>query len=479
MNQYLRKWELLIDGAPFIENGTGYQFRCVFDVMVSPQNAQSFADIRVYNLSKSTSIPQGKSITLKAGYDDNFDVIFTGTITNILRERDGASTATRLLCRSGSPVDDRGSANSSYGIGTTVVDVLKDLARSWPRAIDIDEDQFSDAPTFTSGFVADGDIPKILDSLGYQFEFDWVQDRGTIIISRRNRIRKSILYEINQYTGMVGVPEVSRGPNGLGVFVTTKINPYIRSSSRINITSEFSTFNTGNLYISDLSGDASANGEYNVLTMHYSGDSHGDTWDLSIDALRPGILANTESDASTAPPANTTATASNGMLVWGGRVDEAFRRRVREIAGNLRFDPNWIMSIIAFETGRSFNPSVRNPNGSATGLIGFLETTARRLGTTTSQLARMTAVEQLTFVELYFQPFSPRIKNIGDAYMAVLWPAGIGKIDSYILWEKTGQYAREYAANAGLDKNRNDTITRGEAISRVNAMYVEGQKYLR
>jgi len=63
--------------------------------------------------------------------------------------------------------------------------------------------------------------------------------------------------------------------------------------------------------------------------------------------------------------------------------------------------------------------------------------------------------------------------------MAVLWPAGINRADSYVLWQKVGKYAREYAQNAGLDKNDDDTITRGEAVERVNDSYKQGLKYLR
>jgi hypothetical protein len=132
------------------------------------------------------------------------------------------------------------------------------------------------------------------------------------------------------------------------------------------------------------------------------------------------------------------------------------------------------MAVMAFETGRTFSPSVKNPGSSATGLIQFVGPTARGLGTTTAQLARMTAVEQLDYVEKYFQPYKSRIHNLGDCYMAVLWPAGIGQSDSWVMWT-IGQ--REYNANAGLDTNRNGSITRGEAVTRVNDEMIRGQQF--
>lgn len=474
MKQYLKKWALSVNGDVFIESGTERQFRTVFDIVVSPQNAQSFADIRIYNLSKDTIIEQGASITFSAGYLDNFDVIFTGTVTNVLRERDGPEITTRLLCWSGSPRHGRGSANASYGPGASVVDVIRDLVSSWPRFLDIEESQFEGVPLFTDGYIADGDIPKILDELAYQFDFQWVQDRGTIVITRNGKERATPVFEVNQYTGMMGIPEVNRGPAGLGVNVAVRINPYIRANSRINVKSEFSTFSTGNIFISELLGDVSANGQYNVLSMSYSGDSHGDSWDLLIDAIRP-LSAPDEVEAP-----SVTAQSSTGALVWGAKVDQAFRVKVREISESLDINADWLMSVMAFETGRTFDPSQPNlAGGGATGLIQFLPSTARELGTTTSALARMTAVQQLDFVEKYYEQYSGRVRNLGDAYMAVLWPPAIGKPDSYVMWTNSGLTERQYNANAGLDKNTDGQITRGEAVERVQKMFTEGQKFLR
>lgn len=473
MSQYLRRWQIDIDGNEFVKGGRDRQLRCVFDVVVSPLNSQSFADIRIYNLAKSSVISQGSLIALKAGYDNSVDLIFNGIITNVLPERDGPSTATRLLCWSGTPAKDRGSINSSYGAGTLVVDAIKDLASAWPRALDLDESQFTDKPAFISGFIADGDIPTILDKLAIDFNFYWVEDRGRITITRKGTTRSTPVFEVNQYTGMVGMPEVNRGPEGLGASVTMRINPYIRTSSRINVKSEFSTFNTGNIFIRELSGISSANGIYNVLAMSYTGDSHGDAWDLTIDALRPGIIAEKEAPS-------VEEKQSSGGLAWGAKISKEFRARVRQIESNLGINANWLMAIMAFETGNAFDPTTTNLAGSgATGLIQFIPSTARYLGTSTTSLARMTAVQQLDFVERYFEDYASRIRNIGDAYMAVLWPAAINKPDSYVMWEKVGTYARQYAQNASLDANRDDKITRGEAVERVNKSYMEGLKYIR
>jgi hypothetical protein len=468
-----RVWSLDVNGQPYISPQYGRrQFRVQFNIDISPGDAISFADLRLYNMNKGSSIAQGSSIVFRAGFDDNIDAVFTGFVTNTLREREPGQPEiiTRLICRSGQPAVDRASAQLSFGIGTRIEEVLRALAAAWPLPIDIDNAQFADAKPLSSGLVVDGDIPAAMTDLAYAYKFEWMQDRGRIVVTKPNMPRTAAAVKVDQFSGMIGIPEVSRGPDGLGVFVSVQLNPSLRINGKIDVESEFATFNTGNLFVSELSGDASANGEYNVFAMKHAGDSHSDVWRTEIDGLR----------AQTAPPATQVSTPENGKLIWGARVDQDFRVKVRDIAGRLSTDSNWLMAVMGFETGYTFSPAARNPGSTATGLIQFIESTARGLGTSTAQLARMTAVRQLDYVEDYYRPYNGRIRNLGDAYLAVLWPAAVGRPDSYVMWERdTGPYQREYAANSGLDVNHDGVITRGEAVASVNTSYMRGQQFVR
>lgn len=468
-----RAWSIDINGEPYIGLQSGStQFRCQFNIDVAAGNSISYADIRLYNLNKESSVPQGSSIVFKAGYTDNIDGIFSGLVTNVLREREPGSTEiiTRLICRSGAAAYDRDSAHLTFGIGVRVEEVIRALARAWPLPIDIDNTQFADDKPMSTGLIVDGDIPSAMDDLAYAYKFSWLHHMGRMYVTKPEMARKSTVLKVDQFTGMIGIPEVTRGPNGLGVFVSVDLNPSIMVNSVIDVRSEFATYNTGNLFISQISGDASANGEYNVFAMKYSGDSHSDQWKQEIDGIRGGSKPNIVS----AP------TPENGKLIWGARVDQAFRAKTREIAGRLSVDPNWIMAVMGYETGYTFSPAARNPGSSATGLIQFIQPTAVGLGTTTAQLARMTAVKQLDYVESYYKSYSGRLRNLGDAYLAVLWPAAVGRPDSYVMWERdSGPYQREYALNSGLDVNQDGKITRGEAVSAVNTSYQRGQKFVR
>lgn len=161
-------------------------------------------------------------------------------------------------------------------------------------------------------------------------------------------------------------------------------------------------------------------------------------------------------------------------LSWGAKVGADFRTRLYLMMDEFDWAEeraSWLMAVMAFETGRTFSPSVRNPGSSAVGLIQFMAQSARDLGTRTATLASLSAVSQLHYVQRYLAPMAGRIENLDDLYMAVLWPAAIGKRSDAMLWAKGGN---PYAANRGLDLDRNGRITKGEAAAKVRALLAQG-----
>ena len=135
------------------------------------------------------------------------------------------------------------------------------------------------------------------------------------------------------------------------------------------------------------------------------------------------------------------------------------------------------MSCMAFESAETFRADIKNAAGSgAVGLIQFMPSTAKDLGTSTESLAAMTPESQLDYVEKYFKPYSGKMKNLGDIYMAILWPAGIGKSDDWVLWNQADR-PTTYRQNSGLDINKDSVITRGEAIKKIREKAVRGEQY--
>lgn len=185
---------------------------------------------------------------------------------------------------------------------------------------------------------------------------------------------------------------------------------------------------------------------------------------------------NPEATAPAVPAAPAPPPSGRRPIAWGAKVSPTFRDRVWWIADTLKLDPDHLMSCMAFESGRTFSPSIRNMAGSgATGLIQFMPATARDLGTTTDALARMSAEDQLNFVYKYFRPYSGRLRTLADIYMAILWPRAVGQPEGFVLFDR-GKQPTAYRQNSGLDANRDGLVTKLEAASKVVALYTEGRR---
>lgn len=167
-------------------------------------------------------------------------------------------------------------------------------------------------------------------------------------------------------------------------------------------------------------------------------------------------------------------TGKRRKIAWGAHVSSTFRERVWWIADALKLNPDDLMSCMAWESGETFRADIKNAAGSgATGLIQFMPSTARSLGTTTAQLAKMTPEYQLNYVYKYFRPYAGRLNNLGDIYMAILWPKGVGKPDSYVLWER-GASPTTFRQNAGLDSNKDGRVTRAECLAKILGKLAKG-----
>jgi peptidoglycan hydrolase-like protein with peptidoglycan-binding domain len=170
-----------------------------------------------------------------------------------------------------------------------------------------------------------------------------------------------------------------------------------------------------------------------------------------------GIWGNNSEKAYQSLLANNIVNGDVVMIPWGVKFTEQETAKLRQVIRNLGLPVHMLqdfMACIAWETGEKFSPSVKNPGSSATGLIQFMDATAKSMGTTTDALAKMTVVEQLGYV-----------------YMTILKPVAVGQPDSYVMWTKEQS---QYLPNKGIDFNEDGVITRLEAVQKVRNKLVKG-----
>lgn len=172
-----------------------------------------------------------------------------------------------------------------------------------------------------------------------------------------------------------------------------------------------------------------------------------------------------------------TASRSSILAVFGiEKTTSMFRRLLVELADRLAMDVDHLATVISFESAGTFSPSKLNMAGSgAVGLIQFMPNTAIGLGTTTAALAAMTAEEQLVYVEKFFKPRAGKLHTLDDVYLAVFYPAAIGKPPSYVVFDKEGTVncpkldpTTCYRQNKGFDKTGKGYITVADITATVH-----------
>lgn len=281
----MRKYEIDIDGKPFLRHTGVHSLRVTFNARQSYTDNLAFLELSIYNLSEDTKIKEGKEIVFSAGYDEEFDVIFRGRITTVLKEREGANIATTLLCVS---FDNsvRKSIAKTLGRNCTVTQCLKECAKALGVPLNITEGDFKVDKPMIGGYVMNGDVMKVLDNLARMFNFSYLLTKDGLIVDKNGAKLKGVAREVSAFTGMIGVPELTGDMVGIFVNVSTKLSPKIRIKSNIDIKSKFASFNTGNFYIEKPKFESDVSGVYKVIEVQHIGDSHGNRWVTNLKGMR-------------------------------------------------------------------------------------------------------------------------------------------------------------------------------------------------
>ncbi len=180
---------------------------------------------------------------------------------------------------------------------------------------------------------------------------------------------------------------------------------------------------------------------------------------------------------------------SDLSLVWGTKVSFEFRKKVIEISERLDCNPNYLMTCMALETGGTFNPSITNSLG-YTGLIQIGKSAAKSISNrksikvTTEDLRKMTAVEQLTYVEYYLEPFKGKLNCLAAFYLAILYPADIkyANNDNHIVFDNSSSNKirkKAYSQNPLFhnEKPESGKIYVWEIREEIDKLYEKGKKY--
>lgn len=154
-----------------------------------------------------------------------------------------------------------------------------------------------------------------------------------------------------------------------------------------------------------------------------------------------------------------------------------FFEKVVNISKKIKCSPEDLMAVMHSESAGTFNPGEWNHAGNrAVGLIQFTDIAAKSLDPTgeltLEKLAKMSAIEQLNYVEKYLEYAKCKVAKFdksdeltaGDLYSIVYLPA-VAKKD--VLAEASNDPKEYYSKNKIFDRNKDGKITKSEMAEQV------------
>jgi hypothetical protein len=160
-----------------------------------------------------------------------------------------------------------------------------------------------------------------------------------------------------------------------------------------------------------------------------------------------------------------------------------FYHKLLEVSSNVNMKPEDILNVMAVESG--INPAAHNKNGNASGLVQFMPRTLKDLGFTGThdEFRQLSAVDQLDYVQKLIKnmskinggPFTSAAQYyVGNFVPAALKIPGVRNGDlNTIIVSKNPEMphipgvsakleSKFYAANSGLDYDKDGNITLGD-----------------
>ena len=145
----------------------------------------------------------------------------------------------------------------------------------------------------------------------------------------------------------------------------------------------------------------------------------------------------------------------------------SFEQKVRATAVEVGTSPEWLMTVMHFETAGSLSPAETNSLG-YTGLIQFGTSAATELGTTTNNLRSMSHTQQMDYVRNYLKIVKSRYNAdytiFENLYLAVFYPAALN-------WGPNQKFPAAVASANPSFRDASGNITKSSIKARFDYLY--------
>jgi len=294
--QYLRQCKLLVSTA----GGSGLDLSLLhikFAVKKSDAQTPNTAEIRVYNVAESTVARIRKEfsrVSLQAGYESNYGVIFDGNIKQVRFGREsGTDTYIDIAAGDGDDAYNFAVVNTTLAAGAKQSDQIS-AAASPMTARGVKSGYVGDTGgvKLPRGKVMYGMARDYLRQSAESSDTSWSIQDGKLQFVPLGGVLPAQAVVLNSKTGLVGQPEQTND----GIKIRCLLNPTLKIGGRVRVDEK----DVSSAKLPDTAKDAQANkpadvasdGLYRLLVVEHSGDTRGNDWysdivGLDIDATQP------------------------------------------------------------------------------------------------------------------------------------------------------------------------------------------------
>lgn len=298
--QYKRKASLLLVDDDEVLDLSNLRFR--FQVKAMDVESPNNAAIRVYNLSRDTLVKirgEFSRVILQAGYDNNFGVIFDGTIKQFRIGREGTTdTYLDILAADGDLAYNLALVNKTLAAGSSSGDRIAAATDAMRQkgVVGVQNQLQTTGGILPRGKVLFGLARAKLRDEVQTLGASWSIQQGVVTIIPKTGYLPNEVVVLSGQTGLIGRPEQTVD----GIKARCLINPNIFVGARVQIDNkainQLVQSNPNNAPVPynqwtgvQLVANTTTDGIYRVFVIEYDGDTRGQQWyaDLVLLAVDP------------------------------------------------------------------------------------------------------------------------------------------------------------------------------------------------
>jgi hypothetical protein len=291
--QWLRQCRLQYQGVTITED-----MRIRFKVSSATSQSLNHAQITVSNLSAATADkflqnPEGKTVTLIAGYNGNAAPIFVGHVVQVRKGRENPTDTIVIIdAYEGDVPYNRGVVNKALPAGSTPrdhYDTFVGAMSEYGIQPGYGPDWFSTVLKYPRAQAFFGMARDHLRRLSHAHGCTWTISRGRVDMVPTDQALPGGAVVLNAQTGMIGMPTQTQQ----AIIVTALINPAIQINGSIKLNNDSIQRAQASVQFPNDQGLLSKatmpnlpkDGLYKVLQAEWEGDTRGGPWYVTCTCL--------------------------------------------------------------------------------------------------------------------------------------------------------------------------------------------------